>query len=158
VSLDPLNPAVPTGGDPYEALYRRLAALERRLEAAERGGAEGGDTGWLVFGVDIPLLSGTTQYPSSLHDNCAIRKLPSGIVVGRGLLNNIPAAGNPMFTVPAGMRPNTPGTDNDYIVHSASAGAYSELYRVKNATWQAVPTFTGIAWISFDGPLWFAEH
>lgn len=116
------------------------------------------DSGWLTFGTDIPLTGGTTQYPSSDYDNCAIRRLPSGIVVGRGLLNNIPAAGTSMFVVPVGFRPLESGVTNDHIVACGNSSNYADVFRIKHTTFQAQPTYTGIGWISFDGVLWLAEQ
>ena len=123
------------------------------------------DTGWqrLGAGMEIPYVSAsdyTTPYGGA--GVAAIRRLPSGLVIGKGLITP-PAAGGNCFTIPAGMRPaSTPGV---HIVTTGDSGTENERFRIPTVAnnggyataWGVYMAFSR-SWVTLNGVLWFAEQ
>lgn len=122
------------------------------------------DTGWQRLGIEIPYVS-SSDYgtPYGGAGMSAIRRLPNGLVVGKGLIT-APAIGANCFTIPAGMRPaSTPGV---HIVQNVNSGnASNESFRIPTVAgnggyataWGCYVAY-GMSWISLAGVLWLAEQ
>jgi hypothetical protein len=152
----------------------RVADLEKRLALAEKNLARVAsaipnvytppwtDSGWKILGVDIPYLGGHTNYgaPFGVSGEVGIRRLPSGLVIGKGL---IVAGSGPMFTLPAGFRPaSTPsilifGSANNAADESARLSTVANAQGLGEAAWTFVRS-TGWTWMSLAGFTWFAEQ
>jgi hypothetical protein len=122
------------------------------------------DTGWLRLGIDIAYTNSAADYasPYGTAGATAIRRLSTGLVVGRGLMT--PAANNvSSFTIPAGLRPAT--LPNIHIIGGAN-NIGPESARIPtltglspfNTQWGFHTSMAGISWISLAGALWMAEQ
>jgi hypothetical protein len=142
----------------------QIAELRRRVENLERPSDTGaGDTGWLALGVDIAYVSASDYgSPYGGAGLSAIRRLDSGLVIGKGLITP-PASGGNCFTIPAGMRPaSTPGV---HIITAGDSGNENERFRIPTVAgnggyataWGVYMAFTR-SWVTLNGVLWYAEQ
>jgi len=121
------------------------------------------DTGWLRLGIDIPYVSAADYaVPYGGAGVSALRRLPSGLVVGKGLIAP-PAVGGNCFTLPAGLRPaSSPGV---HIMNLANSGTEGEGFRIPTTpgagsyatAWGCYMAFAR-SWVSLAGGLWLAEQ
>jgi len=106
VTLNPLNPQVPGPADPYEAVYQRLAALERRLESSEKKGGSGADSWHYVGGAGEPAFANSWQNNGGGYSTVAFKKV-GDVVFFRGLAYRPSGASTAtVFTLPVGYRPS----------------------------------------------------
>lgn len=122
------------------------------------------DSGWQRLGIEIPYEGGHSNYgnPFGGVGYVGIRRLASGLVIGRGLISNS-GAGGPVFTVPAGFRPSS--LPEVWIIHTANSGSGTESFRMATVTgaggegnaW-AMRNSSGWGWCSLSGICWYAEQ
>ncbi len=101
------------------------------------------DSGWQRLGIEIAYEGGHSNYPAPWGGAgwVAIRRLPSGLVVGRGLIQSGSGA---VFTLPVGFRPSS--VPEGYIIMTANLSGSNESFRLD--------TVGANAWKMMNSPGW----
>lgn len=115
------------------------------------------DSGWQRLGIEIAYEGGHTNYGAPFGGSgwVGIRRLPSGIVVGKGLIQGGSGA---VFTLPVGFRPAS--TPEEWIIMTANSSASNEAFRMATVggnAWKMMNSL-GWGWASLAGICWYAEQ
>jgi hypothetical protein len=124
------------------------------------------DSGWQRLGIEIAYLDGHTNYgvPHGAAGEVAIRRLPSGLVIGKGLISGGARTGQRIFQIPVGFRPTS--TPLIPILHTANNQSGAESFRLAvpgNGSYAAdhdwcLLNSAGWVWGSLAGITWLAEQ
>lgn len=147
-------------GNQFSAAWTVGGALEFWIDSTRIATLPGvSDNAWHEIGAagEPAWLNGWGSYGGSFGP-VRFRKLPTGEIMFDGLGQAPGVANAAPFTMPAGLRPNRPGTGRALIFHTASSAvtANTETFRVdSNGT--VTSSIPANAWASFNGVRYLAE-